>query len=300
MLCKFLAATSHFFLSKISMGCNKFLPTKELPNASKVHSIFLLVVGLSVKIWCKAAGLNLQLVWGKGVCSDLNWTAQQLQMVVQKLGNNVRHDSDTIATKVCSQIGSKWNVMSESNVVTSVDRQAWFSIWRFFAQSAFANIHLLCCQTTIHNLILKICPKFEVISSHFFEVNELLNKHWAKFCQVKIFQLQSMSNAIRCTSIDQRFAFKISCISCLVLIFYLNNPRTTVLYARKSVAGGEIRESYFSSIWYEPMGHWLGWVVESGATWVRILMKADICRGSAVLRGTEPVSALIRALLFDG
>ena len=49
MLCKFLAATSHFFLSKISMGCNKFLPTKELPNASEVHSIFLLVVGLSVK-----------------------------------------------------------------------------------------------------------------------------------------------------------------------------------------------------------------------------------------------------------
>ena len=49
----------------------------------------------------------------------------------------------------------------------------------------------------------------------------------------------SMSNAIRC--IDQRFAFKNSGISCLALIFNLNNPRTTILYAKKLVAGGETR-----------------------------------------------------------
>ena len=48
-----------------------------------------------------------------------------------------------------------------------------------------------------------------------------------------------MSNAIRC--IDQRFAFKNSRISCLALIFKMKNQRTTVLYAKKSVAGGEIR-----------------------------------------------------------
>ena len=60
-----------------------------------------------------------------------------------------------------------------------------------------------------------------------------------KLCKVKIFQLQSMSNAIR--YIDQRFAFKNSRISCLTLIFKLKNPSTTVLYAKKSVAGGEIR-----------------------------------------------------------
>ena len=40
----------------------------------------------------------------------------------QKLGNDVRRDSGSIATKVCSQIGSKWNVMFESHVVTSLDR----------------------------------------------------------------------------------------------------------------------------------------------------------------------------------
>ena len=59
-----------------------------------------------------------------------------------------------------------------------------------------------------------------------------------KLCEVKIFQLQSMSNAIRC--IDQRFAFKNSRISCLALIFNLKNPSTTVMYAKKLVAGGEI------------------------------------------------------------
>ena len=52
-----------------------------------------------------------------------------------------------------------------------------------------------------------------------------------KLYKVKIFQLQSMSNAIRC--IDQRFVFKNSGISCLALIFNSNNPRTTILYATK-------------------------------------------------------------------
>ena len=41
----------------------------------------------------------------------------------------------------------------------------------------FKNIHLLCYRETIHNLISKICPKFQVISSHFFKVDELLNEH---------------------------------------------------------------------------------------------------------------------------
>ena len=37
-----------------------------------------------------------------------------------------------------------------------------FSIWRFFEQSAFVNIHLLCYWPTIHNLILKICLSFKL------------------------------------------------------------------------------------------------------------------------------------------
>ena len=42
-----------------------------------------------------------------------------------------------------------------------------------------------------------------------------------KLCWVKIFQLQSMLNEIRCT--DQRFAFKNSPISCLALIINLSS-----------------------------------------------------------------------------
>ena len=60
-----------------------------------------------------------------------------------------------------------------------------------------------------------------------------------KLCKVKKLQFQSMLNAMRC--IYQRFAFKNSRSSCLAFIFNLNNQRTTVLYAKKSVAGGTIR-----------------------------------------------------------
>ena len=55
-----------------------------------------------------------------------------------------------------------------------------FSIWGLFEQSSFVNIHPLCSWATIHNLISKICPKFQVISSRFLEVDELLHEHWAK------------------------------------------------------------------------------------------------------------------------
>ena len=113
--------------------------------------------------------------------------------------------------------------------------ELWFSIWRFFEQSAFVNNHPLCYWPTSHNLISKICPKFQLISSHLFKVDELRDE----LCEVKIFQLQSMSNAIK--FIDQRFECHNSRISCLALIFNLKNPRTTVLYAKKTVAGGEIR-----------------------------------------------------------
>ena len=107
--------------------------------------------------------------------------------------------------------------------------ELWFSIWWFFEQSAFVNIYQLWYWPTIHNLVSKICPKFRVLSSHFFEVNELLNVHWVKIVRSgNFFQPQSMSNAIRSI-----IAFKNSGISCLALIFNLSNPRTTILHAPK-------------------------------------------------------------------
>ena len=68
--------------------------------------------------------------------------------------------------------------------VTSTDRKNFdFLFEDFFGQSAFVNNHLLCYWPTIHNLISKICPEFQVISSHFFEVDELLDEHWVKIVQ---------------------------------------------------------------------------------------------------------------------
>ena len=100
---------------------------------------------------------------------------------MQKLENNVRSDSQLIATEVCSQIGHKWNAMFESHVVTSVDRTSfYFQMERFLEQSAFVNNHLMCYWSTIHSLIPEICPKFQVLISHFFKVDELLDEHWAK------------------------------------------------------------------------------------------------------------------------
>ena len=80
-----------------------------------------------------------------------------------------------------------------------------------------------------------ICPKFQVLISHFFKVNELLDEHKAKNMQS-----ENISTPIYVKG-DQGFAYKKSGISCLALIFNLNNPRTTILYAKKSVAGCEIQ-----------------------------------------------------------
>ena len=83
----------------------------------------------------------------KGVSSDSHQTAQRLKMAVriaQKPGNHVWNDSESTATKVCSHIGCKWNVMFDS-------QQPWqdkllFSIWR-----CFVNNHPLCHWPTIDN-----------------------------------------------------------------------------------------------------------------------------------------------------
>ena len=51
-----------------------------------------------------------------------------------------------------------------------------FSIWRFFLQTA-QNNHQLCYWLMMHNLISKICSKFQVSCFHISEVNELLDEY---------------------------------------------------------------------------------------------------------------------------
>ena len=65
----------------------------------------------------------------------------------------------------------------ESHKETCIDwtssHELRFSIQSFFEQSAIKNHHSLCYWPSIHNLILKFCPKYhQVLSCHFSKVNK--------------------------------------------------------------------------------------------------------------------------------
>ena len=110
-----------------------------------------------------------------------------------------------------------------------------------------------------------------------------------------------MSNTIRC--IDHRFAFKNSGVACLALIFNLSYLRSTILHPKNAVRNSSsnmtIHITFFSVNRYEPMVEWLRLVIHSLETWVRLPHGAEsFCRAAAILRGTEPVSALTRALFI--
>ena len=94
----------------------------------------------------------------------------------QKVGNDLLHDSELIATKVCSQISCKWNEMFESHVVESCINRTSLD---------FLFNHPLYYWPTIHNLILKICHKFQVLSPHFYRsMSSSMSIEW-KLCKEK-------------------------------------------------------------------------------------------------------------------
>ena len=128
--------------------------------------------------------------------------------------------------------------MFESHVVTSFDRTSFdFLFEDFFEQFVFVNNCLLCYWPTIH-----FCPKFQVLSSHVFEVDELLNEHRGKIVQSEIF---STTIYVECHKMYQlRFVLKNSDLSCLALIFNLSNKRTTILQAKKLFQVARYEESY--------------------------------------------------------
>ena len=126
-----------------------------------------------------------------------------------------------------------------------------------------------------------------------------------KLCEVKIFQLQSMPNARRYT--DKRFPVEDSGISCLALIFNLSNPRTTIQHAKTWFKVARCDQSstvYFS--WLKrtrgsDVALWLRRFAASREIWVRFSPGAEpLYSPLAVLRDTEPVSALTGALICKG
>ena len=132
--------------------------------------------------------------------------------------------------------------MFESHIVISLDRtrlwQALILILRFFQQNAFVNNHLGF-WPTIHNSTSKICPKFQILSSHF---SRLMS--WKK-----IVESENLSTPINgCT--NQRFDLKNSGILCLVLIFNLNNLRTTILCTRNREVARHKESDDLQYCWY--------------------------------------------------
>ena len=129
-------------------------------NVNILHLIFLSIRQFSAAkvvprsgIEFKEADLNRRPVREKGVCSDSNQTAQRLQ-IAQKLGIVLCHASESISTKVCSQIGRKikcnvWKPCRDEHWL-GVDELR-FSIERFFEQSATQNNHLPCYWPNINN-----------------------------------------------------------------------------------------------------------------------------------------------------
>ena len=172
-----------------------------------------------------------------------------------------------------------------------------FSIWRLFEQSSFVIIHLLCYWPPVHNSVLKICPKFQVLRSHFFDVNELLDEHCAKW---KYFD--SNLYRMRYDVSIKGLRSKNSRTSRLPVIFNLKNPSTTVQCAKKSVAGCEIRRFIYCFFRNLDTYQWLSgyeWLPRVGRLGFNSWWEVEsLCSASAILRGTDPVSALTRALFI--
>ena len=93
-------------------------------------------------------------------------------------------------------------------------------------------------KNLLSKLISKICPKFQVLSSHFSEVNE---QH---FKIVRSYEV-STTTYVQCDNcVYKRLLSRIlvtgSVISYLAFTFNLSNMRMTILHAKKLVQGCEI------------------------------------------------------------
>ena len=121
-----------------------------------------------------------------------------------------------------------------------------------------------------------------------------------KLCEVKFFnsiyvECDKMYRSKVCV---QEFSYSVSGLDVSI---YLNNPRTTVLYVKNRLQVAKYNESY--TVFFKQLIQNNGLVVKvsavSLATWVRFLTSAEtLCSASAILRGTEPVSVLTRALFI--
>ena len=173
-------------------------------------------------ILCKASDLNQLYVWERGVCSDSNQTAQQLQMEVCKSLETISGMIlNWLKQKFAVKWVAKWNAMAESSSETSTDCQ-WTSLivtLTIFWDICYSKNHLLYYWPPITQYLRSVL-NFKLSVLTFLRSMSCLMSIEQKLCKVKkTFQLQSMSHAT--THINLRFAVKNSGISCPALIFKL-------------------------------------------------------------------------------
>ena len=179
--------------------------------------------------------------------------------------------------------------MFESHVVTSMSGRASSFDLKIFEQSAaFVNNNLLCHWPSIHNSILRSVLNCKLSVFTFLRSMSCSMSIEQKMCKVKIFQLQSISNAM--IYIDKRFVVKNSGISCLALIFNLSNPRTTVLHVKIRFKVAICDESY--TVFFARSIPTHCWVVQADSSEQGDLRSPlagalkTLCRPSAILRGS--------------
>ena len=148
----------------------------------------------------------------------------------QKLENDLCHDSDLIAAKFCSKtIANKkrrlkpWRGL---HLLYDSQYELQFSIQRSFEQSATEHNHLLCYWPIMHNSISKVCPNFQVYSSYFFEVDDLLHDHQAKNVR--------RENISQCNPVEQKMTI------C---------PRLQVLTSHFSEVDDQLDENWVKRAW---------------------------------------------------
>ena len=140
------------------------------------------------------------------------------------------------------------------------------------------------------------CPKFQVLCSHFSEVDELLNEHWAKPVWREIWENISTQTCVECNSmyhrINRTFAVNpiwyilsglVLRLARLALINNLSNLRMTILEKISSRLQDMTSHLPFLVDQCEDMPWWSKRVAVSQEIWDRLLQGAEtLCSPSAI------------------
>ena len=188
-----------------------------------------------------------------------------------------------------------WNPCSEQTQ-QSWQNKLWFSIWRIFEHWE-TIMHYVTDQPAI---ISKIYPKLQVLTFHFFEVDELLNENWAK-----IVRSENISTPIH-VQCDKMYRSKV----CVILVYRVwpwystwaiqeRQPCTQKIGSR--LWETTIQLPFFPADRYKAMAYYQAQLLRlltlSPATWIWF-PQVFYLQPQAFLHGTEPVSVLTLALLY--